>query len=90
MLAERSGRKYNNEIGGIFVSERQQIIYMQTRIMRLASEKWNMPIEAIAEVFSKFDVLRYIEDCFGIFHVEGDDAVFADVTAYLKNKGGIK
>lgn len=72
------------------MGERQQIIYMQTRIMRLASETWNMPIKAVAELFSKFDVLRYIEDCFGIFHVEGDDAIFEDVTVYLKNKGGIK
>ncbi len=27
-----------------------------------------------------FDVLRYIRECFGIFHVEGDEAVFEDVT----------
>ena len=27
----------------ITMNERQQIIYMQTRIMRLASEKWNEP-----------------------------------------------
>lgn len=34
-----------------------------------------------------FDVLRYIRECFGIFHVEGDEAVFEDVKAYLKAKG---
>ncbi len=72
------------------MSERQQIIYMQARIIRLASEKWNMPVEKIAEIFEKYNVLRYIEDCFGIFHVEGDDAVFEDVAAYLKNKGAME
>ncbi|MGN0408603.1 MAG: DUF3791 domain-containing protein [Bacteroides sp.] len=75
---------------GICMSERQQIIYMQARIIRLASEKWNMPVEKIAEIFEKYNVLRYIEDCFGIFHVEGDDAVFEDVAAYLKNKGAME
>lgn len=69
------------------MNERQQIIYMQARIIRLASEKWGMSIKMIAELFSKFDVLRYIENCFGIFHVEGDDAIFEDVKMYLKNKG---
>lgn len=71
------------------MGEKQQILYMQVRIMRLASEEWNLPIKVIAELFSKFDVLHYIEKCFGIFHVEGDDAIFEDVTAYLKNKGGL-
>ena len=69
------------------MNERQQIIYMQTRIMRLASEEWNKPIEVIAELFAQYGVLHYIEECFGIFHVEGDEAVLEDVATYLKNKG---
>lgn len=69
------------------MNERQQIIYMQTRIMRLASEEWNKPISIIAELFAQYGVLRYIEECFGIFHVEGDEAVLEDVATYLKNKG---
>ena len=71
------------------MTEKQQIIYMQVRIMRLASEAWNLTIETISEIFSKFDVLQYIKSCFGIFHVEGDDAIFDDVTAYLENRGGL-
>lgn len=69
------------------MNERQQIIYMQTRIIRLASEEWDKPIERIAELFAKYGVLHYIEECFGIFHVEGDEAVLEDIVAYLKNKG---
>lgn len=69
------------------MNERQQIIYMQTRIMRLASEEWNKPIEIIAELFAQYGVLHYIEECFGIFHVEGDEAVLEDVVTYLKSKG---
>lgn len=69
------------------MNERQQIIYMQTRIIRLASEEWNKPIEQITELFAKHNVLQYIEECFGIFHVEGDEAVLEDIELYLKNKG---
>lgn len=69
------------------MNERQQIIYMQTRIIRLASEKWNRPIEEIVVLFVKNNVLQYIEEYFGIFHVEGDEAVLEDVITYLKNKG---
>ena len=69
------------------MSEKQQILYMQTRMIRNASEKWNRPIEIISELFEKYDVLQYIEECFELFHVEGDEAILEDVTEYLENKG---
>lgn len=69
------------------MSEKQQILYMQTRMIRNASEKWNRPIEIISELFEKYNVLQYIEDCFELFHIEGDEAVLEDITEYLENKG---
>lgn len=71
------------------MGEQQQIIYMQTRIIRLASERWNMTVEDIVEMFSRFQVLSYIEESFGIFHVEGDEAILEDVTEYMRNKGAV-
>ncbi len=71
------------------MSEREQIIYMQTRLIRLASEKWNRPIDQIARLFAKHGVLKYIEECFEIFHVEGDEAILEDIEGYLRNRGVI-
>ena len=67
--------------------EQQQILFMQIRILRMASERFCLTLKATAELFKRFDVLRYIRECFGIFHVEGVEAVFGDVRAYLKAKG---
>lgn len=75
-----------NERYGLAMSKRQQIIYMQARIMRLASEEWKKPMDEIAELFTKYRVLHYIEECFEIFYVEGDEAIFEDVTIYLGNR----
>lgn len=69
------------------MSERQQIIYMQTRIMRLASERWKKPMEIVAKLFAEYKALQYIEECFDMFHVEGDEAILEDVEIYLKNRG---
>lgn len=69
------------------MSERKQILYMQTRILRLASEKWNKPIELVSGLFTRYDALRYIEECFDMFHIEGDEAILEDVEAYLRNRG---
>lgn len=72
------------------MSERQQIIYMQARILRLAAEKWNKSIESVSELFVKYGVLQYIEECFGIFHVEGDETILEDIAAYLESRGGMR
>lgn len=67
--------------------ERFQMTFMEVRIVRLASYRWNLSIEKIMELFKKVDVLGYIETGFGIFHCEGDEAVLDDVENYMRKKG---
>ena len=62
------------------MSEKEEIIFMQTRLVRLASKEWHLPVDEIFNIFGKADVLGYIEKCYGIFHCEGDDAVLEDIT----------
>ncbi len=69
------------------MDEQQQILYMQVRLLRMASEKFGISLKETAELFRTFDVLSYIRVGWGIFHTEGDEAVFVDVKQYLKNKG---
>ncbi|MBR6277707.1 MAG: DUF3791 domain-containing protein, partial [Bacteroidales bacterium] len=44
-------------------------------------------IAHVARFFDENGVFKYIENFFGVFHVEGDLAVFNDIINYLKNKG---
>ena len=60
---------------------------MQMRIVRMAARKWKTTIAHVARFFDENGVFKYIEDFFGVFHVEGDLAVFNDIINYLKNKG---
>lgn len=69
------------------MSEKAEITFMQTRLIRLASEEWHLPIEQIVYLFKKSDVLGYIEKGYGIFHCEGDEAVLEDITELLQGKG---
>lgn len=69
------------------MSEQEEIIFMQTRLIRLASEEWDMPIVQIIELFRKFDILGYIEKGYGIFHCEGDEAILEDIAELLARKG---
>ena len=69
------------------MSEKTEITFMQTRLIRLASEEWHLPVEQIIHLFKEADVLGYIEKCYGIFHCEGDEAVLEDITEFLQRKG---
>lgn len=69
------------------MSEKAEITFMQTRLIRLASEEWHLPIEKIIELFKRVDVLGYIEKGYGIFHCEGDEAVLEDITELLEGNG---
>ena len=69
------------------MNDREQLLYMQARLSRIASEKWRKPLAYVIEVFSQYKVLEYIEDCFELFHVQGDEANFDDIACYLRRKG---
>ena len=43
------------------MSEKTEITFMQTRLIRLASEEWHLSVEQIIHLFKKADVLGYIE-----------------------------
>lgn len=69
------------------MNEKTEIIFMQIRLIRLASEEWNLPIDKIVEIFKKMNVFDYIEKGYGIFHCEGDEAVLEDIEDFLDRKG---
>lgn len=69
------------------MNNNQQITYMQARLVRLASEEWNMSIQKVVSIFSEWAVLKFIRECFDTFHVEGDYVILDDIVNYLSNRG---
>ena len=65
------------------MSEQLQILFMQTRLVRLASNEWNIPISEVNGIFINKDVYHYIKKLWGLFHVEGDYAVLKDIEKYV-------
>ena len=51
------------------------------------AQKYSLSLKEAAKIFRQHDVLSFIREGFGIFHVEGDEAVFEEVKAYLQSKG---
>lgn len=69
------------------MTEKTQVIFMQVRLIRLASETWNMPAEEVVKAFHALKVFDYIEAGYGIFHCEGDEAILEDISEFMARKG---
>ncbi len=69
------------------MEEKRQILFMQVRILKMASEKFKLSLADTARLFKKYEVLRFIRELYGLFHMEGDLAIFEDVKEFLKSKG---
>ena len=69
------------------MSESQEIIFMQARLLRLASNNWKMTIQNAGSIFFKYGLLALIRDCYDMFHTEGDEAVLEEMEKILKHKG---
>ena len=65
----------------------RELLFLQTRLLRLASLRWGISLGECADIFQEYSVFDYIKDLYGIFHVQGDEADLLDVAEYLKNRG---
>ena len=69
------------------MEEKRQILFMQVRLLKMASEEFKLSLADTARLFKKYDVLGFIRELYGLFHTEGDLAIFEDIKVYLKSKG---
>ena len=69
------------------MTSREEIAYMQARIARMASEKWGVSIAEVGRVFAELHALEHIRDCYGVFHVEGDEAVWEEMQPFFQSRG---
>ena len=69
------------------MNESEQILFMQIRLLRMLAEKYGLTLKQAAQTFAEYNVLPFIREGYGIFHVEGDEAIFEEVKSYLLSKG---
>jgi hypothetical protein len=69
------------------MSKSEEIIFMQARLMRLATDQWNITVQKASTIFGKYGILELIRDCYGMFHTEGDEAIFEEIKQVLSHKG---
>jgi len=67
------------------MQEREQLLYMQVRIMRMAALRWHKSMAETAEIFRRQGLATLIEENYEAFHTEGDEAIYAEVMETMKS-----
>ncbi len=65
--------------------QKEDLYQIQVRLFRLAQLKWDISASKCSEIFNRYDIYGYIETCYEIYHVQGDEASLADIEKYLEN-----
>lgn len=60
---------------------------MQCWVFRMAQKKWKLTAGQCAEIFKKYDILGFIEDCYDSLHLSSYQAALDDVETLLANRG---
>ena len=66
---------------------KDDLFMLQVRLFRMAQLRWNISAEECDRIFNEYNINDYIKTCYEEYHVQGDEANFADIEKYLGSKG---
>lgn len=74
---------------GIFGDEYMinELLYMETRVFREFCNRYHLPSEKVNNIFNSHNIWNYIESCYELLHVNGDDYILKDIECLLKKQG---
>jgi len=66
-----------------------EVIYMQVRVFREFLNRYKMKAADAYQLFEKNDIWGYIESCYEVLHMSGDETVLNDIQRILKRNGAL-
>ena len=78
IIGEKGSAKMNQQI---------DIEDMECWIFRMAQKRWQFSPYICAEIFKKYDLLGFIDECYDLLHLNGYERTLDDIEELLKNKG---
>lgn len=62
-------------------------LYMQLRLFRMFCERYHISSKEANAIFNANHIWEYVEKCYGLLHLNGDDAAMEDITHILAQNG---
>ena len=67
--------------------KREDIFMLQVRLYRMLQNRLGLSSVECNDVFDKYGLFDYIVQCYEEYHMQGDEANYADMLEYLKRQG---
>ena len=64
-----------------------EVLFMQMRIFGMLCKAHGLSSKEGNRIFDQYDIWNYIDECYELFHVSGDEYVANEVNKVLKLKG---
>ena len=66
-----------------------EILFMETRIFREFCRKNDVSAEKGNAIFNEHRIWHYIESCYDMLHMNGDEYIVNDIENILKKQGAL-
>lgn len=60
---------------------------LQVRLYRMLQTRLGLSPDECNKVFDKYGLFDYISECYEEYHMQGDEANYADMLEYLRRQG---
>jgi hypothetical protein len=67
----------------------REVLNMQLVLIPILSDKWKLSYSELSNLFSKYDVLGYIDVCYEKYNSTGNQGIIDDLKDYIEMQGGI-
>jgi len=64
-----------------------EVLYMEARVFIEFLRKFKMKAKEANRIFESYGIWKYIEECYDLLHMSGDEYVLNDIVKILKYKG---
>ena len=66
-----------------------EILFMEARIFAEYLRKFKMKPKEANGIFERYGIWNYIEECYDVLHMNGDEYILNDIEYILKKKGAL-
>jgi hypothetical protein len=66
----------------------REVLNMQLVLIPILSDKWKLSYSELSNLFSKYDVLGYIDVCYEKYNSTGNQGIIDDLKDYIEMQGG--
>ena len=66
-----------------------EVLFMEARLFSEYLRRFNMKPKDANRVFEKYGIWKYIEDCYDMLHMNGDEYILNDIEYILRKRGAL-